>query len=277
MLALLFLLLGILHYLLIRGGIPAFQWPVIPSLIDTSLLPVWFTGSFPSFCFVCIMIFADFKLLKPKKHSDVIFSGFIWVSVAVLAELSQATELRSLSLVSGTFDSLDIAASLIAGICSMAFLCCTFQLSSRSVKTIGIKSGRLLLFSSGLTMLVATTKYSPGSGCKKSFRPVLNAKNILWSEARDVMTESKTMEISEKIFVGSPLEGIHIFDFKNPSEPKNAGFLTIPGLIDFDANQTHLVANSVNEFVVLNINALPKIEIINIYPDRDQSDPEGCP
>ena len=223
------------------------------------------------------MIFANFKLLKPKNRSSVIFSGFIWVSVAILAELSQATELRLLSLVSGTFDSQDISASLIAGICSISFLCCTFQVSSRQVKTIGKKTGRLLLFSSGLTMLVATTKYSPSSGCKKTFRPVFNSENILWSEARDVVTESKAMEISEKIFIGSPLEGIHILDFKNPSKPKNIGFLTIPGLIDFDANQTHLVANSVNEFVVLNIKALPKIEILNIYPDRDQSDPEDCP
>ena len=276
MLALLFLLLGILHYLLIRGGIPAFQWPVIPSLIDTSSLPMWFTGSFPNFCFVCTMIFAEFKLLKPKKRSSVIFSGFFWVSVAVLAELSQATELRSLSLVSGTFDFQDISASLIAGICSMIFLCCTFQVSSGQVRTIGINTGRLLLFSSGLIMLVATSRHPPKSGCKASFRPVFNSETILWGEARDVRTESKVMEVSEKIFIGSPLEGIHILDFKNPSEPKNIGFLTIPGLTDFDANQTHLVAISVNEFVVLNIKALPNIEILNIYPEKDSSGQEGC-
>lgn len=78
---------------------------------------------------------------------------------------------------------------------------------------------------------------------------------------KDIQTEGpRAMEHSGKIytygsylFINEHKEGIHIYDNSNPEEPKNIGFINIPGNVDMAVQNNLLYADNYIDLVTINI------------------------
>lgn len=88
---------------------------------------------------------------------------------------------------------------------------------------------------------------------------------------RDVNQSGKIFYINKHLLINEPNEGIHIIDNSDPKNPKNIGFLTIPGNFDMAAVDGYLYADSYIDVVVFdisNITAPKEVKRLkNIFPN----------
>jgi hypothetical protein len=78
--------------------------------------------------------------------------------------------------------------------------------------------------------------------------------------ARPLVHPGKTYFKGNYLFVVESLEGIHVIDVSNPSNPQNTGFIEIPGCTDIAVREESLYADSFVDLVAIDISdiAQPK-------------------
>ena len=96
-------------------------------------------------------------------------------------------------------------------------------------------------------------------------------QSVQMSDAKNIKQSGKIYFINDHLLINEPNEGIHIIDNTNPANPKNIGFINIPGNFDLAAVDGYLYVDSYVDLVVLDISDLtnPKEikRIEDIFPN----------
>jgi hypothetical protein len=99
--------------------------------------------------------------------------------------------------------------------------------------------------------------------CSKSntytyYKPVYKTKtevrnNIKSNTAREVENPGKLCLLGNYIFLNEVDRGVHIIDNSNPAQPRNIGFIDIPGNLDIAVKGTTLYADLFTDLVAIDI------------------------
>nr|WP_294903096.1 hypothetical protein [uncultured Lacibacter sp.] len=109
------------------------------------------------------------------------------------------------------------------------------------------------------------------------YRPVYKTKQQVWSEikskpAKVISNPGKITLFGNTIFLNEIDKGIHVIDNTNPSQPKNIGFIEIPGNVDLAVKGNRLYADLFNDLVTLDISNPQRVQVVNIkqkvFPHR---------
>jgi len=76
---------------------------------------------------------------------------------------------------------------------------------------------------------------------------------------RNLVSPGKIYFKGNYIFINEQIEGIHIYDVSDPSDPQNIGFIEIPGNIDMTIKDNILYADSYVDLVAMDISDMNSI------------------
>ncbi|MBX9784825.1 MAG: hypothetical protein K2X48_16165 [Chitinophagaceae bacterium] len=111
----------------------------------------------------------------------------------------------------------------------------------------------------------------------KVYRPVLKTKqevrnNIKTKAPQPLQQPGKLTLFGNYIYLNEPEKGIHIIDNANPSQPRNTGFIEIPGNVDIAIRGNILYADLYDELVSIDIsnplNVQLKNTVLRAFPER---------
>lgn len=136
-----------------------------------------------------------------------------------------------------------------------------------------MKNLLIIVFSFILMSMQCYEPYNPHS----EYKPILMDRTILensisYIESQDFKRPGKLYFKGDTIYVNEKYRGIHVFDNSDPSNPVNAGFITIPGCIDMAVKENILyVDNSVDLLAIVLTPNLSNIKIAkrirDVFPD----------
>ena len=96
--------------------------------------------------------------------------------------------------------------------------------------------------------------------------------NIKTNAPQNVERPGKIYMYGSYIFLNEIDKGIHIIDNSNPAQPRNAGFIDIPGNLDLAVKDNTLYADLYTDLVAIDIsdptNAVLKKTVENVFPHR---------
>ncbi len=108
-------------------------------------------------------------------------------------------------------------------------------------------------------------------------RPVYKTKQEVWSEikskpAKAIVNPGKISLFGSTIFLNEIDKGIHVIDNSNPSQPRNIGFIDVPGNIDLTINGNRLYADLFNDLITIDISNPQQVKVLSIkekvFPHR---------
>ena len=132
-------------------------------------------------------------------------------------------------------------------------------------------------------MLVGALAYLTGCQKDSGFRkytiytPVFETlpkvrENMKSLPARPLEGQGKIALYGQYIFVNAPKKGFHIIDNSNPANPRNMGFVPVPGSYDIAVRDNYLFTDCYSDLVVFDIsnplNIIPKKFMNNVIPER---------
>lgn len=79
------------------------------------------------------------------------------------------------------------------------------------------------------------------------------ADQVVIEEPKDQMSLGKIISYQNYVFVNEPMEGIHIVDHTDSSNPTNLSFLSIPGNLDMSIVDDHLYVDMFSSLAVFDI------------------------
>jgi hypothetical protein len=90
------------------------------------------------------------------------------------------------------------------------------------------------------------------------YKPVLMTreqleKSIAYSAAREMVQPGKIFIKGDTIFINEKYKGIHVIDNSNPENPKNIGFIIIPGCMDISMKNQVLYADNSVDLIAINL------------------------
>ncbi|WP_271855779.1 hypothetical protein [Patiriisocius marinus] len=116
----------------------------------------------------------------------------------------------------------------------------------------------------------------PGNTLTSLYEPILMDRtafeeSVSISNARNIEESGKIYVFSNKLFVNEKLDGFHMFNNQNPSNPINSGFLTVPGATDVSIIDNVLYINQATDLIAVTIDettstATVTKRIINTFP-----------
>ena len=96
----------------------------------------------------------------------------------------------------------------------------------------------------------------------------LSAK-ITIADAKDYEQAGKIITYENYIFINRPMEGIHVVDNSDPSNPVNLHFISIPGSLDMSIIDNHLYADMYSALVVFSIENITTPELLSDFTVED--------
>ncbi len=87
------------------------------------------------------------------------------------------------------------------------------------------------------------------------------------TDSRELKNVGKIYFKEGYLFVNEEMEGVHIIDNRNPSNPQNIGFLEIPGNVDIAIKDNILYADSYVDIVAIDISDLSEPKEVNRLED----------
>lgn len=109
------------------------------------------------------------------------------------------------------------------------------------------------------------------------YRPVYKTRQEVRSEikskaARAIVQPGKISLFGTTIFLNEIDKGIHVIDNSNPSQPKNIGFIEVPGNVDLAIKGNRLYADLFADLVTIDITDPKNIQVVSIkekvFPHR---------
>ena len=79
------------------------------------------------------------------------------------------------------------------------------------------------------------------------------ADQVVVEKPKEQMSLGKIITYQNYVFVNEPMEGIHIVDHTDPSNPTNLSFLSIPGNLDMSIVDDHLYVDMFSSLAVFDI------------------------
>ncbi len=120
----------------------------------------------------------------------------------------------------------------------------------------------LLFGASGCTDKVEITrKYTYMTPVYTTTAEVRNA--FEFAEPEVINNPGKIYYLNHHLFVNEPGEGIHVVDNTDPAQPKNVGFIHIPGNYDMAGKGNVLYADSYIDLLAIDISDINNIKILN--------------
>ena len=87
--------------------------------------------------------------------------------------------------------------------------------------------------------------------------------------AKDYSVAGKIITYQNYIFFNRPNEGIHVVDNRDPANPINLHFITIPGSLDMAIIDNHLYTDMYSELVVFDISDVTQPRLIEEFTASD--------
>ncbi len=120
------------------------------------------------------------------------------------------------------------------------------------MKTIKNIVSILILFAAFSSCMDRYTEvFTANSPIYMSYEDLRNA--VKMTSARDLKNPGKIYFKDGYIFVNEELKGVHVIDNRNPADPKNIGFIEIPGNVDIAIKNNILYADSYIDLVAIDI------------------------
>jgi hypothetical protein len=91
---------------------------------------------------------------------------------------------------------------------------------------------------------------------------------VTHASARPLVRPGKIYFKDNRLFVVEYLEGIHIIDVADPSNPQNTGFIEIPGCMDIAIREESLYADSFVDLVTIDISDIAHPKVTNRLVDK---------
>ncbi len=117
------------------------------------------------------------------------------------------------------------------------------------------------------------------NSCMDEYTEVFTANSPIYMSYEDLreavkITSSRDLENTGKIyfkdgyiFVNEELKGIHIIDNQDPANPKNIGFIEIPGNVDIAVKNNILYADSYVDLVAIDISTVTNPVVVKRLED----------
>ena len=88
---------------------------------------------------------------------------------------------------------------------------------------------------------------------------------IVIEEPKEQTSLGKIITYHNYVFINEPMEGIHIVDHTDPSNPTNLSFISIPGNLDMSIIDDHLYVDMFSSLAVFNVSDVLSPEFIEGY------------
>ncbi|MFB2120144.1 LVIVD repeat-containing protein [Parapedobacter sp. 2B3] len=79
---------------------------------------------------------------------------------------------------------------------------------------------------------------------------------------KSVSETGKIYVYGDYLFINEPQKGIHIVDNRNPSDPKNINFISVPGNVDMAVNSNILYADSYIDLLAFDISNIRDVKLV---------------
>lgn len=108
-------------------------------------------------------------------------------------------------------------------------------------------------------------------------RPVYKTKQEVWSEikskpAKAIVNPGKISLFGTTIFLNEIDKGVHVIDNSNPSQPRNIGFIEVPGNVDLAVKGNRLYADLFNDLITIDISNPQQVQVLStkerVFPHR---------
>ena len=269
------LLLGLIHYLLVRGSLPLYGFELGTKSAYLGFLPDWFVASFPSFAFVSGLILLEVSLEQLRSKRSCALTALKWVGIAIVCEYLQ----RYISTwgLAGVFDIQDVYASILGGFLALIFL------NSGSFKAISMpqifrgapnKVLNLGVYGLAVLMLTATSRrdekriaQGPPRVCSEGYSIEVKPEDIKWTKPRPILDNGKIGLYNDTLLISEGSKGVHVVDNSDRKDPKAIGFIEIPGNNDIAVKDGMIYANAYYNLVIIDISKLPEIKVVKIIPE----------
>lgn len=88
---------------------------------------------------------------------------------------------------------------------------------------------------------------------------------VVIEEPKEQTSLGKIITYHNYVFINEPMEGIHIVDHTDPSNPTNLSFISIPGNLDMSIIDDHLYVDMFSSLAVFNVSDVLSPEFIEGY------------
>jgi len=114
----------------------------------------------------------------------------------------------------------------------------------------------ILLFASACTDKVFET-FKANAPIYLSYEQLRSA--VKMTSARELNNPGKIYFKDQYIFINEKMQGVHVFDVSDPTNPQNKGFIEIPGNVDIAIKDNILYADSYIDLVSIDVSSFSKI------------------
>lgn len=114
----------------------------------------------------------------------------------------------------------------------------------------------ILLFASSCTDKVFET-FKANAPIYLSYEQLRSA--VKMTAARELNNPGKIYFKDQYIFINEKMQGVHVFDVSDPTNPQNKGFIEIPGNVDIAIKDNILYADSYVDLVSIDVSSFSKI------------------
>ncbi len=109
-----------------------------------------------------------------------------------------------------------------------------------------------------------------------AFTPILMDREamiaaVAWQEPREINNPGKIYYHQEHIFLNERYKGVHVIDNGNPNNPRQVGFISVPGTVDLAAKGSVLYLDNATDLIAVAIGTPGSIRVTqrleNVFPD----------
>lgn len=109
-------------------------------------------------------------------------------------------------------------------------------------------------------------------GYKPIYADELALGEIASTGVQPMENVGKIILVGTTLFVNERYKGIHVIDNSNPAQPKQTGFISIPGNLELSKKGDYLYANHLEDLVTIKLEANGDVSVTDrkagIFPDN---------
>ena len=114
------------------------------------------------------------------------------------------------------------------------------------------------------------------TGYKPIYYDVLSSSDITTEGVQPMRNVGKIILVGTTLLVNERFRGIHIIDNSDPSQPKQTGFINIPGNLELSKKGDYIYANNLEDLVTIKVEANGSIQVtdrkVGVFPNATNDD-----
>lgn len=293
LLGLVLLISGLSFYVIARPLVVSALFGIEPETLSGGLLgasgSLGYWDNFPSFIHVFVFSCLSLSFLKLSSRNVIVVAAF-WMGVNILFELAQTRYLEnSIFAVHGTFDPLDLMATMIGAACFAVvalFMLPRQYTGKRTYQSKVVMPAAILMLG---VVSISASDYECGDSeynyCPVYYEPVYMSydelRNAITVTDQHPLTETGKIYLYGKyLLVNTPNQGVHIYDNSDRRHPIHRAYINVPGNLDIAVKNGYLYVDSYVDLVTIDIRDLSTISVvsrlIDVFPYNGyQNIPDG--